>query len=289
MDYHIRPARPEDAETIGAFTADTFEWGDYITEVLPHWMASEDGCVMVAADNNDQPVALGRGLMISKTELWLQGARVSDPWRRRGLATAIGESLVAWASERGANVARLLTEGWNKPAQHQVEKTGFHRAGDWIVGRRSITQEEPVAPTNGGQRAKARRKLELAHSSEAIPAWVSWRSGPLIRPARGLHVDGWRWARLTAEHLIAAGKKGRLWSSQAGWIVTRRDRETLYVDWLDCGPDDIDDLMRSIVDHACEQRADILRITVPDVAWVTAALERVGCELHPMFIYERAL
>ena len=289
MDYVIRQARPEDADAIGGFTTDTFEWGDYITEVLPHWMAAENGCVMVAADKNDQPVALGRGLMISGTELWLQGARVSEQWRRRGLASAIGESLVTWATERGARVARLLTEGWNEPAQRQVEKTGFRRSGNWIVGRRAIASEEPVAPTNGGQRAKARRKLGLAHSSEAVPAWVSWRSGPLVGPARGLHVDGWRWAQLTTDHLIQAGKRGALWSSQGGWVVTRRDGEALYVEWLDCGPDDIDDMMRSIVDHAFEQRADVLRVTVPDVDWVTAALQRVGCELHQMFIYERAL
>ena len=124
MDYVIRQARPEDADAIGGFTTDTFEWGDYITEVLPHWMAAENGCVMVAADENDQPVALGRGLMISGTELWLQGARVSEQWRRRGLASAIGESLVTWATERGARVARLLTEGWNEPAQRQVPPIG---------------------------------------------------------------------------------------------------------------------------------------------------------------------
>ncbi len=289
MEPTIRLARPEDAEPIGDFTADTFEWGDYITEVLPHWMGSENGCVMVAADENDQPVALGRGLLMSDTELWLQGARVSEPWRRRGVATAIGDALVAWATERGARVARLLTEGWNEPAQLQVEKGGFRRSGDWVVGGRSIASDEPVIPANGGQRAKARRKLELAHSSEAIPAWVSWRSGPLVAPARGLHADGWRWAQLTADHLIEAGKKGALWSSQAGWVLTRRDRETLYVDWLDCGPDEIEDMMRSIVDHAFEQHAEFLRITVPQIDWIAAALERAGCELHPMFIYERAL
>jgi hypothetical protein len=48
-------------------------------------------------------------------------------------------------------------------------------------------------------------------------------------------------------------------------------------------------MMRSIVDHAYEQRAELLRVTVPNVDWVVAALERIGCELHPMFIYERPL
>jgi hypothetical protein len=252
-------------------------------------MGADNGCVMVAAAEDDRAVALGRCQMMSPTEMWLQGARVSEQWRRQGIASAIGEALIDWATERGARVARLLTEGWNEPAQRQVESTGFRHSSDWVVGGMSISADEPVMSTNGGQRAKARRKLEIAHSSEADPAWVSWRSGPLVGPARGLHVDGWRWAQLRADHLSQAGKKGALWSSQAGWIVTRRDDETLYIDWLDCGPDDVDDMMRSTVDLAYEQHASFLRITVPDVAWVTEAMDRIGCELHPMFIYERPL
>ncbi len=289
MNVTIRAARPEDAEVIGGFTADTFEWGDYITEVLPHWMASENGKVIVAADQNDQPVALGRAVMMSPTEAWLQGFRVQESCRRRGIASAIVEALVEWGESRGAQVARLLTEGWNDPAQRQVEKTGFKHVSSWIVGTRKLAGQKPAAPTNGGRRAKARRKLELAHSSEAIPAWVSWRSGLLVRPARGLHVDGWRWAQLSAEHLIAAGKKGALWSSQAGWITTRRDGDNLYIDFVECGPDDADDLIRSIVDLTFEQHAERVRITAPEVDWLVASLERSGCEIHSMLIYERPL
>lgn len=289
MDLKIRPARADDAPAIAEFTAETFEWGDYIPEVFLHWLESEDGRVMVAVDASDKAVALGRGLMMSPTELWMQGARVSTEWRRQGIASAIGEALIEWARGRGARIARLLTEGWNEPAQRQVEKSGFARTSDWIVGRRTIGDIKPATSGNGGQRARARRKLELAHSSEAIPAWVSWTAGPLVRPARGLHVDGWRWSELTAEHLVQAGKKGRLWSSQAGWVVTRRDGDTFYADWVDCGPDDIDDMFRSVADLAVESRAETLRITVPDIDWLAAALRKVGCEIHHMYIYELPL
>ena len=110
-----------------------------------------------------------------------------------------------------------------------------------------------------------------------------------MRPARGLHVDGWQWAELTADHLLRSGKSGALWSSQAGWIVTRRDGGVLYADWLECGPDDVDDMVRSIVDLAFESHAELLRVTVPKVDWLVAALERSGCELHPMHIYELPL
>jgi GNAT superfamily N-acetyltransferase len=289
MTYAIRPARPEDADAIAGFTRDTFDWGDYVSEVFPSWVGDERGRVMVAVDDDDTPVAMSRGVMMSNTELWLQGARVNIAWRRRGIASALGESLVEWARERGARVARLLTEGWNEPAQRQVDSSGFRRAGDWVMARRPVSDQEPVAPSNGGQRARARRKLEIAHSSEATPAWVSWQSGPLVKPARGLHVAGWRWSWLTAEHLERAGKNGRLWTSQAGWLVTRHEDGTLYVDWLDCGPDDIADMIRSIIDLATETGVDEVRIIVPLIGWLAEALTEAGFHNEPLFIYERAL
>jgi hypothetical protein len=157
------------------------------------------------------------------------------------------------------------------------------------MASRAVFDRGPVISGNGGQRAKARRKLEIAHSSEAIPAWVSWRSGPLLQPSRGLHVDGWRWSRLTAEHLERAGKNGRLWSSQAGWLVTRADDESLYIEWLECGPQDIDDMLRAIIDLATDSPARELRITVPNVDWLAEALARAGFENEPLYLYERPL
>jgi GNAT superfamily N-acetyltransferase len=289
MSYAMRPARAEDVDSIAGFTQDTFHWGDYVAEVFPHWVNDEQGRVMVAVDENDTPVAMSRGVMMSNTELWLQGARVSEEWRRRGIASALGESLIDWARERGARVARLLTEGWNEPAQRQVEQSGFRRSADWVMASRPVADREPIPSSNGGQRAKARRRLETAHSSEADPAWVSWQSGPLARPARGLHVDGWRWSWLTVEDLQHAGKNGRLWTSQAGWLVTRHDDQSLYIEWLECGPDDIEDMIRSIVDLAIDFDVTEVRIIVPAVAWLTDALTQTGFDVEPLYLFERAL
>lgn len=289
MNPTIRPARASDFEAIAAFTTDTFEWGDYIVDALPEWLADPDGRVMVAVDDDDVAVALGRGHMLSPTELWLQGARVSDAWRRQGLASDIGLALVEWGKGRGAQVARLITESWNTPAQRQVEKTGFARRGSWVVGSREIGDTGRPISTNGGQRAKARRKLELAHSSEAVPAWVSWRSGPLVGPSRGLYSRQWKWAQLSAGHLESAGRRGGLWSSQAGWALVDREEDRLAVGWLDCGPDDATDMIRSLVDLAFDTRAERLRVTVPEVDWLVAALKRSECELDSVIAYERPL
>lgn len=289
MKLSIRPAVLSDRKAIASFTADTFEWGDYVADVLAEWIEDQNGRVLVATDDQDRAVAMGRCLMLSETELWLQGARVKTEWRRRGLASAIGGQLLDWARERGAIVARLGTETWNIAAQRQVESAGFRPVGDWVVAAHEIAPAEPAPPTNGGQRAKARRKLDRTHSSDAIPAWVSWRSGPLVGPARGLHAWHWRWSRLELEYLTQAAKDGELWSSQAGWAFLRYDGNWLIVGWLECGPDDAVDMVRSVVDLATEAEVERVQIAVPVVDWLVAALGAAQFEFHQMIVYERAL
>ena len=289
MEPTIRHARDRDRDAIAAFTAETFEWGDYVADVFPDWLADPTGCVMVAVDDGDTPVAVGRGAMLSPTELWLQGARVNELWRRRGLASSVGEAIARWGRKQGALVARLGTEDWNTPAQRQVEKAGFRPVGDWVIAVQATPATEPTTSANGGKRARARRKLERAHSTEATPAWISWRSGPLVQPARGLHSWRWRWARLELEYLVAGAKNGELWSSPAGWAFARVDRERLTVGWLECGPDDATQMIRAIVDLAQDLGTERIHLPVPAVDWLVAALEASQFELHPMIIYERPL
>lgn len=158
-----------------------------------------------------------------------------------------------------------------------------------MIAWRAVSEDMPETPSNGGRRAKARRKLSITHSSEAVPAWVSWRSGPLIQPARGLGVERWQWSQLTLARLEQAGKEGRLWSSQAGWVVTRFDGESLYVEWLECGPDDIDDMLRAIIDLGIDAGATEVHLQVPEVDWLTDALATAGFEVELLYLYERPL
>ena len=289
MSFDIRRARAEDHAAISAFTASTFEWGDYVADVLPDWLDDPNGLVLVAVDDSDTPVAVGRGVLLSDRELWLQGARVSEAWRRKGIGSSVTEDLIGWARKKGARVARLGTEEWNEPAQGQVEAAAFRKVGRWIVARRTGTRTKPITATNGGRRAQARRKLEQAPSSEAVPAWLSWRSGPLVQPARGLHVERWRWSQLELTHLEQAGKRGELWSSQAGWAWIRQYDERVEVGWLDCGPDDAADMVKSLIDLAAEHKAERLQITFPAVDWLEEPARARGVDPMAMLIYERSL
>lgn len=289
MDYSIRPAKTSDIESIAAFTKDTFEWGDYIARALPNWLEADESRVLVAADPTGMAVAVGRALLLSASELWLQGARVHPDWRRLGIASDIGEALLAWGRTQRARIARLAIEDWNEPARSQVAKSGFHHTSDWVMARRSIDANEPTAGGNGGRRTRARRKLVLAHSSEALPAWLSWQSGPLAGPSRGLFFSEWRWRRLTLADLEAAARDRSLWTSEAGWVYADAQEEELTVSWVECAREDASDMIRSIIDLAIAADCQEAEIALPAVDWLLAAATTSQCELFPMAIYERPL
>jgi len=289
MTFSIRPGRASDQEAIAKFTAATFHWGDYVADKFLDWVADSKGQVVVAVDDEDSAFAVGHGVMLSATEAWLHGTRVRADWRRHGVASAMGEALADWARTRGALVARLAVEAWNTAAQRQAEGTGFRPVGSWVVAERTVGMMEPTAATNGGRRSRAHRKLRVTHSSEALPAWVSWRSGPLIGPARGLFARHWMWSRLELEHLEQAARDGALWQSQAGWAHLRITPDRVSVGWLECAADDAPDMVRSIIDLAIESGSDGVHITVPAVEPLLAGLRRSGCELHPIEIYARGL
>lgn len=289
MTFSIRPGRASDEEAIARFTASTFDWGDYVADTFLEWIGDPAGHVMVAVDDQDCAFAMGRGLMLSATEAWLQGARVRADRRRQGVASAVGEALIDWARTQGARVTRLVVEDRNVAARRQVEATGFRPVGSWVVAERPVGMMEPTTAANGGRRAKAHRKLQVTHSSEAVPAWVSWRSGPVVGPARGLFARDWLWSRLELEHLEQAAKDGALWQSQAGWAHVRITPERVSVGWLECAPDDALDMVRSIIDLAVESGTDGVQITVPAVEWLVVGLRRSGCDLFPIEVYARGL
>ena len=47
----VRLARPDDHSAIAAFTQDTFDWGDYVADAFPRWLADENSAVLVAVDD----------------------------------------------------------------------------------------------------------------------------------------------------------------------------------------------------------------------------------------------
>jgi len=289
MEYEIREARTADKPAIAEFTTTTFDWGDYVADVFDTWLADPNGHALVACDENDIPIAISRGVMLSPTELWLQGARVREDRRRLGIAGALGDALLKWGRAKGAIVARLATEDWNTAPQRRAKQVGMRMIGNWIAATGEIRPEGPATAGNGGRRVPAQERLCPAASAEAVPAWVSWRSGPLVGPSRGLFAIGWQWRRLEPADLEAAARHEALWMSPAGWVMAESRAEVLEVEWIDVGPDEATELLRAVIGLAREQGADRVQLKLPAVDWLLANLEQTGFAIRHVHLYELGL
>jgi GNAT superfamily N-acetyltransferase len=287
--FSLRPARAADKASIAQFTQDTFDWGDYVTDRFDRWLEEDGGLLMVGADEHDTAVAICFASRLSDTEVWFQGIRVREDWRRKGIARAMTVYGSDWAREQGALVVRLAVEDWNSAARGQVENAGFRNVGGWVRAIRTIGEASPLPAGNGGRRVPANEQLVRAHASEAAPAYMSWSTSPLARTARGLFAVRWQWRRLTETDLQQAAKHGALWMARSGWVMAAPERDRLEVAWLETREDDAVDLMRSVVDLASKLDAERIGITIPAVPWLTTAARRAGCELHPMTVYETSL
>lgn len=289
MEYRIREARAGDKAAIAAFTTDTFSWGDYVVDAFDGWLTDPNGIVLVAVDSADTAVAIGRGTMLSDTELWLQGARVHPDWRRRGIASALDDQMEAWARDRGARISRLAIEDWNAPARAQVEQIGLRPVSTWTHASRDVRVGIPSVRGNGGRRRPPLDRLTRAPSAEAQPAFMAWSAGALGRAGRGLVAIGWTWRRLTIDDLAAAAKGGALWMCPAGWVMAAPRNDTLEVGWLESGPDDLPELLKSTLELAAELDATRLSVKAPSLPWLDDEMERTGFSTGGIIVYERPL
>ena len=83
----VRKASQQDREAVFQFCRRTWKWGDYIPSVWDIWL--RDGNTLVATAGG-KPIAILH-LQYHNSEAWLEGLRVSDKFRRRGIATKLVE------------------------------------------------------------------------------------------------------------------------------------------------------------------------------------------------------
>lgn len=284
----LRPARPEDKESIIAFTQGTFPWGDYIDRVFDGWLAEPAGLTLVA-EVQGEVVALARGTLLSPAEAWAQGLRVHPEHRRRRLATALMGHLAEWAAARGARVIRLSSEDRNEAARALIPTLGFRPAGRWLMAEKEMRLPDPVPGGNGGKRAPAADRLRPAPAAEADAAMISWSGGPLEAAAHGLWPLHWSWRRLTLDDLTGAGRRGALWQGRPGWAFAEIDEDTLEAHWLSTYPEDARALVAALLDLTAGAGAERLEALLPAVDWLRDTLEQAGCWINPLTVYARGL
>jgi len=280
VSFVIRPARAEDVAHIASWTADTFEWGDYVPVALPGWLDEADSQLVVCVYDDDVPVALSRTQMLSPTEAWLSAARVHPDHRRSGMGKAMNDHGVEWAKSRGALIARLVTEEDNSAAQAQVLKSGYRLTGRWVYATGSASK---------GRRLPPSQRLQPATPMDADAAWVFWSLSDLARAGRDLIDDGWRWRKASPADLTAAIENHSLFQSPGGWAIIRTSDQGIRVHWMATTPGDAPLLILGVRDLLRDEYGDEVQMMLPETLWGHEALQREGFESRTVLIFSKGL
>ncbi|MDK1016812.1 MAG: GNAT family N-acetyltransferase [Actinomycetota bacterium] len=280
----IRQATHADIPEIVSFTTDTFEWGDYVPDMIAEWIDDPSGVVMVAEDNSEV-IALGRVTLLSDTEAWAHAARVKPERRGEEIAGDLADVLLAWARDRGALVARLLIEDDNEASIRHITKKGFRRVATVVRASRTIGDTSPNPEGNGGQRTPASVSARRVRTADASLLAAGWSSSICGRPLRGLVGDGWRFRRLTDQDVISAARAGDLWEVGSSWAITRHVDTSFDVSIIDTVPADAISVMQALIDEATAQGAESFSMWLADLEWLTQAARSAGCDLFPSGIW----
>ncbi|NHZ70491.1 MAG: GNAT family N-acetyltransferase [Proteobacteria bacterium] len=284
----IRRAQHTDIPGIISFTTDTFEWGDYIPDVIEEWIDDPEGIAMVAIDDG-RPVGLARTVLLTSSEAWAHGVRVHPDHRGKEIAGALAEALMEWARTQGVQVVRLLIEDDNVASARHVEKVGFRRTVRIVRAVRSVGEATANPKGNGVGHGPSTLKAKPARSPDVPLVMASWGSSEPGRALRGLFGMGWRFRTLRAPDVRSAAERSNLWEIGSSWAITSSIEPSFQIAMLDTRPDEAYDAIRALIDTANNRGAESMSMWLAPLDWLIQAARRAGCDIDPSSIWEYPL
>lgn len=132
---------PEDREEILSFTANTWNWGDYIPYIFDEWLDPKNGDFLKAFLDN-KIVGVSHIGYLSSWEAWLEGLRVHPDYRKMGVGTFLLDASLEILKEKKIRVARNVIASNNIASQNLSKKRGFEFIGEFIIFEKETTKVE---------------------------------------------------------------------------------------------------------------------------------------------------
>jgi ribosomal protein S18 acetylase RimI-like enzyme len=290
-----RPAREDDREAVLAFSAHTWDDGDYIQYVWEDWLNDTSGALLVATLGG-RPVGLAHLRMMSPDEAWIEGVRVDPEVRRQGVARVLISRTLATAHEHGATVARYFTSSDNVASQQLFDRFGFVRVAEVL----HFTAD--ALDADGREEEGIALARATVQDAERIWAWLEQSN---LAPLNGgLEIHEWAAQALTEPRLREHLAAGRVWTLDelgglAALAVVERvvdepdnpdDPPILSVWYCDGSADALGRMGVGLRALAKAQELPRVELWLPDVLILRDAMDGAGFVTHePMWVYTREL
>jgi ribosomal protein S18 acetylase RimI-like enzyme len=293
----VRPARPEDRDTVLAFCAHTWSDGDYIEYVWDDWLKEDHGVLLVGLLDG-QPVGISHVAMISDDEAWLEGIRVDPAHQREGFGRVLTSRSLVAAREHGAAVARLITSAENEASQGMFARFGFVRVAEMVRFRGpALAQDDADDAVEFARPARPspddfERIWEWLVQSNLAPLtggleYLDWQARALTEPLlRGYLAAGQvrlieEWDAIQALAIVVSS------GPEPGW----RETPTLTVRYMDGLADSIGRMALALRAEATAEHCERVELWLPNTLILRDAMDGAGYEGddETMLVFAREL
>ena len=129
MDSLPRLASSSDKKDVLNFCQNTFSWGDYIHEVWDNWINEGN---LIVIDDDQIPVSMAHaGFYPDEKMIWIEGIRVNNNFRKKGLAQKMICYFESNAKSQGFEISRMLIASENNPSLTLAKKLGYQIISKW--------------------------------------------------------------------------------------------------------------------------------------------------------------
>jgi len=128
MSDILRKLVIEDHDQVKSLCETIWEGNDYVPEIFPTWI-SDSLSTPLGIFQEEELVAVANLEKVKDTTIaWIEGLRVKEEHRQKGLGSKINEAIVKAAKEQGVRTLWYATSSRNEASQLVAEKSGFSKA-----------------------------------------------------------------------------------------------------------------------------------------------------------------
>jgi GNAT superfamily N-acetyltransferase len=283
--FTLRDATLQDKAHVLQFTANTWEFGDYIEHVYDDWLADTTGRFIVLEEEaTGRIAAIDKLSFQSPAEAWFEGLRVNPDFRGHGLAGRLQKYMIEQSRAYGARTLRFITLISNKPVHRMAYRDGFS-----LLSVVRFWKWRANFPETGPQGAEA-YKLRKASPGEA-PLLFQWWQRTSAYATGGLAHLNWSFASSSTHLWVEAAEKGHLLLPHDAQVEgSPMPLPTLLLldghddggkpAWVLSAVTALDDewalLLRGLCAHALEQGIIEINGLLPDTIDATLGLKAAG-------------
>lgn len=155
------------------FCKNTFSWGDYIGDVWDSWI--KEGIFLVIHDV-DMPVAICHAVVFKENQIWIEGIRVHENYRRKGFASKLVTESEKIGKQNECTASLMLIESTNRKSLQLTKKLNYENFETWNFY--SLKPKKINSDTT----------IKFANYEKKIPS--------MIFSSNFQYVNSWRWAPL---------------------------------------------------------------------------------------------